>query len=86
MRSEDYEKSTLRASLSGAFLQTLPELLTPLKGHSIFAFGQLSADAARVPSERFGLMMMMWFGVKKICTMMVLMMWSFMSSDVGLTN
>ena len=25
---------TLRASLSGTFLQTLPELVTPLKGHS----------------------------------------------------
>ena len=24
---------TLRASLSGTFLQTLPELVTPLKGH-----------------------------------------------------
>ena len=26
---------TLRASLSGTFLQILPELLTPLKGHSL---------------------------------------------------
>ena len=25
--------STLRASLSGTFLQTLPDLVTPLKGH-----------------------------------------------------
>ena len=28
---------TFRASLSGTFLQTLPELVTPLKGHSLFA-------------------------------------------------
>ena len=28
--------STLRASLSGTFLQTLPDLVTPLKGHSLF--------------------------------------------------
>ena len=36
---------TLRASLSGTFLQTLPDLLTPLKGHSIFISAQLSTDA-----------------------------------------
>ena len=29
------EKTTVRASLSGTFLQTLPELVTPLKGHSL---------------------------------------------------
>ena len=34
--------STLRASLSGTFLQTLPDLVTPLKGHSIFISAQLS--------------------------------------------
>ena len=28
--------TTLRASLSGTFLQTLPDLVTPLKGHSLF--------------------------------------------------
>ena len=27
-------RGTLRASLSGTFLQTLPDLVTPLKGHS----------------------------------------------------
>ena len=27
-------QTTLRASLSGTFLQTLPDLVTPLKGHS----------------------------------------------------
>ena len=27
---------TLRASLSGTFLQTLPDLVTPLRGHSLF--------------------------------------------------
>ena len=34
---------TLRALLSGTFLQTLPDLVTPLNGHSISA--QLSTDA-----------------------------------------
>ena len=28
-------KHTLRASLSGTFLQTLPDLVSPLKGHSL---------------------------------------------------
>ena len=28
-------RTTLRASLSGTFLQTLPDLVTPLKGHSL---------------------------------------------------
>ena len=38
------EDPTLRASLSGTFLQTLPDLVTPpLKGHFISA--QLSTDA-----------------------------------------
>ena len=36
---------TLRASLSGTFFQTLPELVNLLKGHSIFISAQLSADA-----------------------------------------
>ena len=31
----DRVPSTLRASLSGIFLQTLPDLVTPLKGHSL---------------------------------------------------
>ena len=34
---------SLRASLSGTFFQTLPELVTPLKRHSVS--GQLSTDA-----------------------------------------
>ena len=33
---------TLRASLSGTFLQILPDLVTPLKGHSISISEQLS--------------------------------------------
>ena len=33
------------AWLSGTFLQTLPDLVTPLKGHSIFISTQLSTDA-----------------------------------------
>ena len=43
---------TLRASLSGTFLQTLPDLVTPLKGHSL---SLRSCPATRsAPSERFG--------------------------------
>ena len=43
---------TLRASLSGTFLQTLPDLVTPLKGHSL---SPRSCPATRsAPSERFG--------------------------------
>ena len=38
---------TLRSSLSGTFLQTLPDLVTPLKGHSLPA-------TRSAPSERFG--------------------------------
>ena len=41
---------TLRASLSGTFLQTLPDLVTPLKGHSL---SPCSCPATRsAPSER----------------------------------
>ena len=43
---------TLRASLSGTFIQTLPDLVTPLKGHSL---SPRSCPPTRsVPSERFG--------------------------------
>ena len=42
----------LRAPLSGTFLQTLPELVTPLKGHSL---SPRSCPPTRsAPSERFG--------------------------------
>ena len=42
---------TLRASLSGTFLQTLPELVTPLKGHSL---SPRSCPPTRsAPSETF---------------------------------
>ena len=42
----------LRAPLSGTFLQTLPDLVTPLKGHSL---SPRSCPATRsAPSERFG--------------------------------
>ena len=37
--------ATLPASLSGTFLQTLPELVTPLKEHVLFISAQLSTDA-----------------------------------------
>ena len=36
-------------SFSGSFLQTLPDLVTPLKGHSIFISAQLSNDAVSPP-------------------------------------
>ena len=43
---------TLRASLSGTFLQTLPDLVSPLKGHCL---SPRSCPATRsAPSERFG--------------------------------
>ena len=43
---------TLRASISGTLLQTLLELVTPLKGHSLSPRGcPLTLSA---PSERFG--------------------------------
>ena len=43
---------TLRASLSGTFLQTLPDLVMPLKGHSL---SPRRCPATRSsPSERFG--------------------------------
>ena len=45
-------KPTLRASLSGTFLRTLPELLTPLKGHSLSPCSCPPMWSA--PSERFG--------------------------------
>ena len=38
-------QTTLRASLSGTFLQTLPDLVTPLKGHALFISAQLSTEA-----------------------------------------
>ena len=42
---------TLRAPLSGTFLQTLPDLVTPLKGHSL---SPRSCPPTRsAPSERF---------------------------------
>ena len=46
-----YQPSTLRAPLSGTFLQTLPDLVTPLKGHSL---SPRSCPPTRsAPSERF---------------------------------
>ena len=44
--------ATLRAPLSGTFLQTLPDLVMPLKGHSL---SPRSCPPTRsAPSERFG--------------------------------
>ena len=40
IRPEVTPSCTLRASLSGTFLQTLPDLVTPLKGHSLSPRGQ----------------------------------------------
>ena len=48
--AEDSPCITLPASLSGTFLQTLPELVTPLKGHShtpSIAFRHLPPNPAR---------------------------------------
>ena len=39
-----YFQGRLRASLYGTLLQTLPDLVTPLKGHSLVS-AQLSSDA-----------------------------------------
>ena len=36
LRSYYFNVPTLRAPLSGTFLQTLPDLVTPLKGHSLY--------------------------------------------------
>ena len=44
--------TTLRASLSGTFLQTLPDLVTPLKGHSLSP--GICPATRSAPSERFG--------------------------------
>ena len=44
--------ATLRASLSGTFLQTLPDLVTPLKGHS--ESPRSCPPTRSAPSERFG--------------------------------
>ena len=35
LRADGWREATLRAPLSGIFLQTLPGLVTPLKGHSL---------------------------------------------------
>ena len=43
-------RSTLRASLSGTFLQTLPDLVTPLKGHSIWNCEQHGFPPSPVPN------------------------------------
>ena len=43
---------TLRASLSGTFLQTLPDLVTQLKGYSLSP--RICPATRSAPSERFG--------------------------------
>ena len=43
---------TLWASLSGTFFQTLPDLVTPLKGHSLSPHSCPATQSA--PSKRFG--------------------------------
>ena len=45
-------RTTLRAPLSGTFLQTLPDLVTPLKGHSLSS--RCFSPTPSAPSERFG--------------------------------
>ena len=54
-RTEVFQENTpvtLRASLSGTFLQTLPDLVTPLKGHSLSP--RICPATRSAPSERFG--------------------------------
>ena len=46
------EEATLRTSLSGTFLQILPDLVTPLKGHSLSPCSCPPTRSAH--SERFG--------------------------------
>ena len=46
--------TTLRTSLFGTFLQTLPELVMPLKGHSLSPRSCPPGNAVAAPSERFG--------------------------------
>ena len=50
--ADEKASSALRASLSGTFLQTLPEFFTPLKGHSLSPRSCPATLSA--PSERFG--------------------------------
>ena len=45
-------QGTLRASLSGTFLQTLPDLVTPLKGYSLSP--RICPPTLSAPSEWFG--------------------------------
>ena len=42
--------ATLRTSFSGTFLQTRPELITPLKGHSLFL--RICPPTLSAPSEK----------------------------------
>ena len=46
-----HEVTTVRAPLSGTFLQTLPDLVTPLKGHSLSLCSCPPTWSA--PSKRF---------------------------------
>ena len=48
----DEPRSTLRAQLSGTFLQTLPDLVTSMKGHSLSP--RSCSPTRSAPSERFG--------------------------------
>ena len=50
---------TLRAPLSGTFLQTLPDLVTPLKG-ALFIFAQLSTDAVSALPKGFCTDLRLW--------------------------
>ena len=49
---QELRQSTLRASLSGTFLQPLTELVTPLKRHSLSL--RSCPPTLSAPSERFG--------------------------------
>ena len=52
LRRGNLRACTLRASLSGTFLQTLPDLVTPLQGHS--SSPRSCPPTRSAPSERFG--------------------------------
>ena len=54
MSAAAFRQHTLQASHSGTFLQILPELVTPLKGHSLSLRICLYALTLSAPSERFG--------------------------------
>ena len=66
-------ESTLLASLSGTFLQTLPELVTSLKGHFLSPRSCLMMLSA--PSRKFGCRNQLWQWLEEGCCKPVLGVW-----------